>query len=120
MRLHASAYARESLVTATEDRIYVLIPRARSRGLHTWLGGVLDRLAARTGVDLRAAVAAPVSELADLGAARSEVDRVLDRPAAERITSLAQSRTSVLLGEIADLLADHDQLQDPRWQVADR
>ncbi|HYI59505.1 MAG TPA: helix-turn-helix domain-containing protein [Microlunatus sp.] len=117
VRLHASAYARESLVTATEDRIYVLIPRARTRGLSSWLTGVLDRLTVRTGFDLRAAVAAPVTDLAGLGAARAEVDRVLDRPGSERITTLARSRTSVLLGEIADLLADHDQLQDPRWQA---
>lgn len=117
VRLHASAFARESLVTATENRIYVLIPRASSRGLRTWLSGVLDRLSARTGLDLRAAVAAPVAELGDLGTARSEVDRVLDRPGSARITTLAQSRTSVLLGETADLLADHEQLQDPRWQT---
>lgn len=117
VRLHASAYARESLVTATENRVYVLIPRARPTRLAGWLGRVLDRVTRRTGVDLRAAVAAPVAELADLGAARAEVDRVLDRPTTQRITTLAQSRTSVLLGETADLLADHDQLRDPRWQA---
>ena len=115
VRLHASAYARESLVTAVESRIYILIPRAGATGLGSWLRGVLNRVGRRRGVDLRAAVATPVPELADLGAARSEVDRVLDRPGTQQITTLAQSRTSVLLGETADLLADHDQLRDPRW-----
>jgi len=116
VRLHASAYARESLVTATENRVYVLIPRAGSTGLIAWLGGMLDRLTRRTGLELRAAVAAPVAALGDIGAARSEVDRVLNRPGSERITTLAESRTSVLLGEIADLVAGHDQLRDPRLQ----
>ena len=82
-----------------------------------WIAGMLDRLARRTGIDLRAAVAAPVAALADIGAARAEVDRVLDRPGAVRVTTLAESRTSVLLGEIADLVAGRDQLRDPRLQA---
>jgi DNA-binding PucR family transcriptional regulator len=114
VRLHASAYAPESLVATTDTRIYVLIPRIRATGLPRWIAGMLDRLTRRTGTDLRAAVAAPVAALADIGTARAEVDRVLDRPGAVRVTTLAESRTSVLLGEIADLVAGHDQLRDPR------
>ena len=117
VRLHASAYAPESLVATTDVRIYVLIPRIRATGLPRWIAGMLDRLARRTGTDLRAAVAAPVAALADIGAARAEVDRVLDRPGAVLVTTLAESRTSVLLGEIADLVAGHDQLRDPRLQA---
>lgn len=116
VRLHASAYARESLVTMTDTRIYVLIPRARAAGLATWVASVLDRLTRRSGLELRAAVATPVADLADIGAARAEVDRVLDRAGSERVTTLAESRTSVLLGEIADLVAGSDQLHDPRLQ----
>ena len=44
VRLHASAYARESLVTTIGDRIYVLVPRTRSPAT---LGG-LDRQGHRT------------------------------------------------------------------------
>jgi DNA-binding PucR family transcriptional regulator len=117
VRLHASAYAPESLVATTDTRIYVLIPRARAAGLARWIGGMLDRLTRRNRIDLRAAVAAPVAALADIGAARAEVDRVLDRSGGERVTTLAESRTSVLLGEIADLVAAHDQLRDPRLQA---
>lgn len=116
VRLHASAYARESLVTATEHRIYVLLPRVRS-GLSTWLAAMLDRVTRRTALDLRAAVATPVVALTEIGAARAEVDRVLDRAGADKITTLAASRTSVLLGEIADLLSEHDHLRDPRLQT---
>ena len=117
LRLLAGAYARESLVTATEERLYVLIPRRRATGLATWVGSVLDRLAARFGPPLRAAVAAPVVSLDQVPAARSEVDRVLDRPmGSERVTSLVQSRTPVLLGEIADLVRARPELRDPRLQ----
>ena len=62
LRLLAGAYVRESLVTATDERLYVLIPRRRSTGLATWVGGMLDRLTARFGTQLRAAIAAPVVE----------------------------------------------------------
>ena len=95
----------------------MLIPRVRAAGLPRWVAGMLDRLTRRSGLVLRAAVAAPVAELADIGAARTEVDRVLDRPGAERVTTLARSRTSVLLGEIADLVAGREQLRDPRLKA---
>ena len=117
VRLHASAYAPECLVATTDARIYVLLPRTRAGALPRWVAGMLDRLTRRTGTDLRAAVAAPVGALADIGAARAEVDRVLDRPGSERVTTLAESRTSVLLGEIADLVAGREQLRDPRLQA---
>lgn len=117
LRLLAGAYVRESMVTATDDRLYVLIPRSRSAGLAKWVEGVLDRLGARFGQPLRAAIAAPVASLDQVAAARGEVDRVLDRPAGtERVTSLTQSRTPVLLGEIADLVRSRPELADPRLQ----
>lgn len=115
LRLLAGAYVRESLVTTTDERLYVLVPRSRSTGLATWVGSVLDRLTARFGPPLRAAIAAPVAGLDQVPAARAEVDRVLDRPMGpERVTSLTQSRTPVLLGEIADLVRSHAELADPR------
>ena len=117
VRLHASAYAPESLVATTDCRISVLIPGVRAAGWPRGGAGMRDRLPRRSGLVLRAAVAAPVAELADIGAARTEVDRVLDRPGAERVTTLARSRTSVLLGEIADLVAGREQLRDPRLQA---
>jgi hypothetical protein len=118
LRLLAGAYVRESLVTTTDERLYVLIPRSRPTGLATWVGGVLDRLTARFGPQLRAAIAAPVASLEQVPAARNEVDRVLDRPVGtERVTSLTQSRTPVLLCEIADLVRSRAELTDPRLQA---
>jgi DNA-binding PucR family transcriptional regulator len=117
VRLHASAYAPESLVATTDRRIYVLVPKVRPAGLARWITGMLDRLTRRSELELRAAVAAPITDLGDIGAARAEVDRVLDRPGTDRVTTLARSRTSVLLGEIADLVAGREQLRDPRLQA---
>ncbi len=116
MRLHASAFSPESLVTAIGDRIYVLLPRVVSPARVTpWTAGVIERLAAHPGITLRAAIAAPVANLADVGAARIEVDRVLDGTTGDRrVTTLADSRTPVLLGEIADLIATRADLRDPR------
>ncbi len=116
LRLHASAYARESLVTVIGTRVYVLLPRTTSpSGVTAWTGRTIERLRAHSGVDLRAAVAAPVANLADVGAARVEVDRVLDATGPDRrVTTLADSRTPVLLGEITDLIAGRDDLRDPR------
>ncbi|MFT4164901.1 MAG: helix-turn-helix domain-containing protein [Microlunatus sp.] len=117
VRLHAGAYARESLVTTTEQRIYLLIPQVRTTGLSAWVASMLERLGRRAGLTLRAAVATPVAALTDLGSARAEVDRVLDRVGTDRVSTLADSRTSVLLGEIADLVAEQEQLRDPRLQT---
>jgi DNA-binding PucR family transcriptional regulator len=118
LRLLAGAYVRESLVTTTHERLYVLIPRSRSTALATWVGSVLDRLTARFGPRLRAAIAAPVASLDQVPAARSEVDRVLDRPVGtDRVTSLTSARTPVLLGEIADLVHSRAELTDPRLQA---
>jgi DNA-binding PucR family transcriptional regulator len=118
LRLLSGAYARESLVTSTDERMYVLIPQAGSSGLPAWVRAVLDRLTARFATPLRAAIAAPVESLGDVPAARAEVDRVLDRPAGtERVTTLTQSRTPVLLGEIAELIGSRPELRDPRLQT---
>ncbi len=116
LRLHASAYAKEALISAQDDRVYVLIPRSRSVGSVTgWTKGVIKRIATQSSAELRAAIAAPVGNLSAVPAARNEVDRVLDQTTGDQqVTTLADSRTPVLLGEILDLIADHDQLRDPR------
>jgi DNA-binding PucR family transcriptional regulator len=116
LRLHASAFARESLVTAVSDRIYVLFPRVRSTSaVTTWTGQAMQRLAGRDAPGLRAAVAAPVQRLGDVPAARAEVDRVLHGTRGQQgVTTLADSRTPVLLGEILDLVGAEPALRDPR------
>ncbi|MBY6365259.1 PucR family transcriptional regulator [Rhodococcoides corynebacterioides] len=127
VRLHASAFHRSSLVTASADRIYVLLPRmhtaeSTAETVTAWTGRLLERLDARSPVRLRAAVAVPVDGLAEVAAARGEVDRVLDGTSGDaapvaRVTTLASSRTPVLLAEIARVVAADPTLRDPRLDV---
>ncbi|WP_084477688.1 PucR family transcriptional regulator [Nocardia jejuensis] len=118
VRLHASAFRRDSLATVIGERVYVLLPRYHSaRAVTTWTRQLVDQLDASGALRLRAAVAIPVPDLTQVARARIEVDRVLDSTAAyprDRVTTLADSRTAVLLGEILDLLADRPELHDPR------
>ncbi|MFJ4653577.1 PucR family transcriptional regulator [Nocardia sp. NPDC088792] len=119
MRLHASAFRRDSLATVIGDRAYVLLPRYQSaRSVTAWTRQLVDQLESARALILRAAIAIPVPDLTQVARARLEVDRVLDSTAAtfprDRITTLEESRTAVLLGEILDLLAARPELHDPR------
>ncbi|WP_147123889.1 PucR family transcriptional regulator, partial [Nocardia neocaledoniensis] len=53
--------------------------------------------------------------------ARAEVDRVLDSPATggDRVSTLAEARTAVLLAEIVGLIRDRAELHDPRLTALD-
>lgn len=119
LRLHASAFSRASLVTTLGDRIYLLIPHAAATtSVAAWTHSVLPRLRSNPGAGLRAAVADPVADLSDVPVARIEVDRVLDgTPGEEGVTTLADARTPVLLGEIVDLVAGREELRDPRMEA---
>ncbi|MEV6773575.1 helix-turn-helix domain-containing protein [Nocardia sp. NPDC051030] len=119
MRLHASAFRRDSLATVIGDRAYVLLPRYQSaRAVTAWTRQLVEQLESTRSLRLRAAIAIPVADLTEVARARVEVDRVLDSTAATyprgRVTTLAESRTAVLLGEILDLLGARPELQDPR------
>jgi DNA-binding PucR family transcriptional regulator len=79
---------------------------------------VIGRLGEHFALELRGAIAAPVEGFADVARARAEVDRVLDRttelPGAEAVTTLARSRTTVLLAEILAAVGERPDLRDPR------
>jgi DNA-binding PucR family transcriptional regulator len=97
-----------------------LLPQtATTRSVTSWVRGTIGALRTQLGVELRAAIAVPVASLAEVAAARTEVDRVLD--SAERhpisigqVTSLAEARTTVLLDEIVALVGTDERLVDPR------
>jgi DNA-binding PucR family transcriptional regulator len=119
LALSASAFRCDAQVAAQGSRIYVLLPQTRARSVASWVRGTIGALRTEIGVELRAAVAAPVAALAEVAAARAEVDRVLD--SAERhpvsigqVTSLAEARTTVLLDEIVNLVGADQRLVDPR------
>jgi len=122
LRLHASSFRRDSVVTIIGDRAYVLLPRYTSaRSVTAWARQLVDQFETRRAMLLRAAIAIPVPDLSQVAAARTEVDRVLDGTAATfpqgRVTTLAESLTPVLLGEIVDLIAEHPELHDPRLEA---
>ncbi len=119
LALSASAFRRDAQVASHGSRIYVLLPQTQTRSVTSWVRGTIGALRTELGVELRAAIAAPVAGLAEVGAARKEVDRVLD--SAERhpvsigqVTSLAEARTTVLLDEIVTLVGTDKRLVDPR------
>ncbi len=120
MALSASAFRRDAQVASQGSRIYVLLPQtATTRSVTSWVRGTIGAMRAELGVQLRAAISAPVAGLAGFAAARAEVDRVLD--SAERhpisigqVTSLAEARTTVLLDEIVTLVGSDERLVDPR------
>ncbi|MEC3956360.1 helix-turn-helix domain-containing protein [Nocardia sp. CDC153] len=119
LRLRAGAFRRDALATVLGDRAYILLPRYQSaRAVTAWTRQLVDQLESASALVLRAAIAVPVPDLGQVARARLEVDRVLDSTAAtfpkDRVTTLAESRTAVLLGEILDLLAARPELHDPR------
>ncbi|MFT4087989.1 MAG: helix-turn-helix domain-containing protein, partial [Gordonia sp. (in: high G+C Gram-positive bacteria)] len=120
LRLQASAFAPSSVSSVLGGRAYLMLPGRRSEAsLTRWvrtLVGKFDDVPALAGGTLRAAVAAPVDGLAAVADARREVDRVLDGTEADgdRVATLADSRTAVLLAETLDLVASREELRDPR------
>lgn len=119
LRLRASSFRGDSVTTVLDDRVYVLLPQYRSaEAVTAWTRQLVEQLESKRALELRAAIACPVPDLAHVAGARAEVDRVLDSTAAtyqkNRVTTLAESRTAVLLGEILDLVGDRPHLHDPR------
>ncbi|KAA0095307.1 PucR family transcriptional regulator [Mycolicibacterium sp. P1-18] len=120
LALSASAFQRDAQVTAGPSRVYVLFPHTgKVSAVSSWIRGTITALRTELGLELRAAIATPTTGLAGAAAARAEVDRVLD--SAERhpgaigqVTSLAESRTTVLLDEIVTMIGADDRLVDPR------
>ncbi|GAA4540830.1 PucR family transcriptional regulator [Mycobacterium paraffinicum] len=119
MALSASAFRRDAQLAARGSRIYVLLPQTQTRSVTSWVRGTIAAMRNELGVQLRAAIAAPVAGLAGIAAARAEVDRVLDSAARHpisipQVTSLAEARTTVLLDEILALVGREQRSVDPR------
>ncbi|WP_132993914.1 PucR family transcriptional regulator [Gordonia zhaorongruii] len=120
LRLHASAFAPSALTAVIGERAYLLMPAAAVEPVTRWARGLVARFdgdPSLQGSQLHAAVVHPVGGLAGVAGARDEVDRVLSAtsmPRGDRVTTLAQARTAVLLGEIVDAIVDRDELVDPR------
>lgn len=120
LALSANAFRADAQVAARGSRVYVLLPQIAKVGLLTsWIRGTIAALRSELGLRLRAVIAAPVSGLAGMSAARAEVDRVLDSAGRHpdsigQVTSLAEARTAVLLDEIVTMVGADERLVDPR------
>ncbi|OBG70123.1 transcriptional regulator [Mycobacterium sp. E1715] len=119
MALSASAFRQDAQVASRGSRIYVLLPQTQARAVSSWVRGTVAAMRTELGVQLRAAIAAPVAGLAGIAGARAELDRVLDSAARHpisipQVTSLAEARTTVLLDEIVTLIGRERRLTDPR------
>ncbi|MDR3659530.1 MAG: helix-turn-helix domain-containing protein [Mycobacterium sp.] len=117
LALSASAFRHDAQVTAHGPRVYVLFTDA-GRSVTSWVRGTVAALRAELGLRLRAAIASGTTGLAGAGAARAEVDRVLDSAARHpgaiaMVTSLAEARTTVLLDEIVTMIGRQPRLRDP-------
>jgi DNA-binding PucR family transcriptional regulator len=120
LALSASAFRRDAQVVASGSRVYVVLPHTgKASAVSSWIRGTIAALRTELGVELRAVIATPATGLARAAAARAEVDRVLDSAvrhpgAIGQVTSLAESRTTVLLDEIVTMIAADERLVDPR------
>lgn len=120
LALSASAFRPDAQVAPNGTRVYVVFPDSgKAAPVMSWIRGTVATLRSELGAELRAVIAAPISGLAGVPAARREIDRVLD--SAERhpgalgaVTSLAEARTTVVLDEIVTLVAADERLVDPR------
>jgi DNA-binding PucR family transcriptional regulator len=118
--MSANAFRADAQVASTDDRVYVLLPQTgAASAVASWVRGTVSALRRELTLDLRAVIAAPVPGLAAAATARVDVDRVLDSAerhpgAIDRVTSLDDARTTVLVDEIVRLVADDERLVDPR------
>ncbi len=125
LALSASAFHRDAQVVSKGSRVYVLFPTTgRPAAVTSWIRGVVGSLRTELDLELRAVIAAPVSGLGQAGAARVEIDRVLDSAgrhpgAIGQVTSLAEARTTVQLDEIVTMVAANPRLVDPKIRQLD-
>ncbi|MGK8524396.1 PucR family transcriptional regulator [Nocardia asteroides] len=122
LRLRASSFRSDAVTATIGDRVYVLLPGYRSeRAIAAWTRQLVEQFETKRSVSLRAAIACPVADLDRVALARAEVDRVLDSTVAaspgHRVTTLAEARTAVLLGEVLDLVGSRAELRDPRLRA---
>lgn len=118
--LHASAFRPDSVTAAVGERVYVILPDTDG-GASTvrWVQSTVAAADRRFAMQIRGVIADSPAGLAAVPGLRTEIDRVLDAASREGalidvVTTVAESRTGVLLGEIVGLLADNPDLVDPR------
>ncbi|WP_238421187.1 CdaR family transcriptional regulator [Gordonia sp. 'Campus'] len=118
LTLHASAFSPLSVTTGIGDRAYAVLPDVITEAAVAWARLAVDAGRRQFGLQIRAVVAGP-ENMAAVPDLRTQVDRVLDAAMRESeliddVTTVARSRTGVLLGEIVGLLSENPDLVDSR------
>lgn len=120
LALSAGAFRADAQVTADDGRVYVVFPKIGApASVTSWVRGVVSALHREMRLTVRAVIAAPLTGLADIAPARTEVDRVFHSAqrhpgAIAQVSSLDDARTTVLLDEIVSLIQADGHLVDPR------
>ena len=119
LTLHASAFSPLSVTTTIRSRAYVVLPGADGAASVEWARTAVAAALRQFGAVARAVVAGPDVGLACAAALRHQADRVLDAALRESalidpVTTVAASRTGVLLGEIVAMIEANPELTDPR------
>ncbi|MDZ7886080.1 MAG: helix-turn-helix domain-containing protein [Mycobacterium sp.] len=120
LALSAGAFRADAQVTSDDGRVYVVFPKIGAPGSVTsWVRGVVAALHREMGLTVHAVIAAPLTGLADIAPARTQVDRVFHSAqrhpgAIAQVSSLDDARTTVLLDEIVSLIQADGRLVDPR------
>ncbi|MFP3986507.1 helix-turn-helix domain-containing protein [Streptomyces sp. E11-3] len=119
--VHAAAYRRRALVTNGDPRFYMLLPglpEHSAESIALSLANEIVRAAnQRLQLDVCAAVGSAVGSLDSIAESRAEADCVLDiltRGGEQRVATIADVRSEVLVSETLALLEKNPRLRDPR------
>ncbi|NDK92524.1 PucR family transcriptional regulator [Gordonia desulfuricans] len=119
LTLHASAFSPLSVTTTVGARAYVVLPSVDPPAAQAWAQTVVDATRRQFGLAVRAVIAGPATGVGEVPELRVQVDRVLDAAGRagdliDPVTTVAASRTGVVLGSIVELLSENPDLVDPR------
>ncbi|MFD6950301.1 MULTISPECIES: CdaR family transcriptional regulator [unclassified Nocardiopsis] len=120
--VYAAAYRREALVIPACGLLYVLLPAASGQAPTTWTGDLVSVLRENLGTPVQAAVAGVAPRMRAVPSLKKTASRALeviaDRPE-QPVTTFEEVRSSVVLRELLDTLAEHPRLRDDRLDALD-
>ncbi|MFF8764734.1 PucR family transcriptional regulator [Nocardiopsis dassonvillei] len=120
--VYAAAYRREALVIPACGLLYVLVPAPSGQAPTAWTRELVSVLRENLGTPVQAAVAGVAPRMRAVPSLKKVASRALevvaDRP--ERlVTAFEEVRSSVVLRELFDALADRPGLRDDRLDALD-
>ena len=120
--VYAAAYRRDALVIPACGLLYVLLPATTGRSPAAWTGELVQVLRDNLGTPVQAAVAGTAPRMRAVPSLKKVASRTLDvvadRPE-RRVTAFEEVRSSVVLRDLFDTLADTPRLRDDRLDALD-